>query len=183
MKNRAVFLDRDGTLARDDGYCRRPEDFHLFPDAPKAVKLLNEHGFKIVVVTNQSGIARGIFTGETLEQIHKKMRDGLERGGAKVDSIYFCPHHPDDNCECRKPGTGLFRQAAKELDIDFKQSYMVGDMAKDIEAGKALGCRTIFVTTGPEKETSAQPDYIAENLYGAAEWIVKNTRADGRNSK
>ncbi len=174
MGNRAVFLDRDGTIAEDAPYCSRVEDFHILPTVPEAIKLLNENGFRVVVITNQSGIARGYFTEETLAQIHQKMKDELMKHGAKVDAIYYCPHHPDDGCECRKPKIGLFHKAAKELNIDFHNSYMVGDMQIDIDAGRAAGCKTVLVTTGPDGGNSVtdSPDHIAENLIGAAQWII-----------
>ncbi|MBA7502773.1 D-glycero-beta-D-manno-heptose-1,7-bisphosphate 7-phosphatase [subsurface metagenome] len=184
---KAVFLDRDGTTARDVHYCRKPEDFELLPTVPEAIRLLNENGFKVVVITNQSGIARGYFTEETLAQIHQKMTGELAKYGAWVDAIYYCPHHPDDGCECRKPKTALFHKAAEELNIDFKLSYVVGDMQMDIDAGKALGCKTVLVTTGPQPLVSspkspvsspqppiASPDYTARNLLESARWIVDN---------
>jgi len=195
--NKAVFLDRDGTIARDVHYCRRPEDFELLPTVPEAIKLLNENGFKVVVITNQSGIARGYFTEETLAQIHQKMKDELAKYGARVDAIYYCPHHPDDGCQCRKPKTALFLKAAEEHNIDLKNSYMVGDQQMDIDAGKALGCKTALVTTGPQPQISSpkspvpgpqsvnfkprtlnselqMPDHTAESLLEAARWIVHN---------
>jgi histidinol-phosphate phosphatase family protein len=176
--NKAVFLDRDGTIAKDVHYCRRLEDFEILPTVPEAVRLLNENGFQVVVITNQSGIARGYFTEETLAQIHRKMEDELQKHGAWVDAIYCCPHHPDDGCECRKPKTALFLKAAKELDIHINSSYVVGDMPMDIDAGKVLGCKTILVTTGPQPPTSNPkplvdpPDYIANSLLEAAKWII-----------
>lgn len=175
MKNKAVFLDRDGTIARDVHYCRRVEDFELLPTVLEAIKLLNANGFKVVVITNQSGIARGYFTDETLAQIHRKMEGELSEQGAHVDAIYYCPHHPDDGCECRKPKTALFHQAAKEVGINLGLSYVVGDMQMDIDAGKALGCKTILVTTGPQGASSIidPPDYAAESLLEAAKWILR----------
>lgn len=179
MGNRAVFLDRDGTIAEDVHYCRRPEDFRILPTVPEAIKLLNDSGFKVVVITNQSGIARGYFTEETLALIHQKMHRELARHGARVDAVYYCPHHPDDGCDCRKPGTALFRRAAWELDIDFGLSYVVGDLPMDIEAGKALGCRTVLVTTGPEdaNKPSDAPDYVADSLIEAVRWIKRHADA------
>lgn len=173
---KAVFLDRDGTIAIDAHYCSRVEDFKLLPTVPKAVKLLNDNGFKVVVITNQSGIARGYFTEETLAQIHQKMKDELAKHGARIDAIYYCPHHPDDGCDCRKPGTDLFRKAVLDLDIDTKTSYVVGDMQMDIDAGKALGCRTILVTTGPQPPAASSqlPDHVASDLLDAAKWITTN---------
>jgi histidinol-phosphate phosphatase family protein len=175
---KAVFLDRDGTIARDVHYCRRPEDFEILPTVPDAVRLLNENGFKVVVITNQSGVARGYFTEETLAQIHDKMRRELARYGAWVDAIYYCPHHPDDRCECRKPKAALFHRAAKEHDINFDRSYVVGDMQIDVAAGKALGCHTILVTTGPGKgeDIVDPPDYVADSLLQAAQWITRQAK-------
>lgn len=178
MSFKAVFLDRDGTIARDVPYCSTPDDFNLLPTAAEAIRLLNKSNFKVVVITNQSGIGRGYFTEETLSRIHEKMEHELKQQGARVDAIYYCPHHPDDGCDCRKPKTALFRQAAEELDINIGNSYVVGDMPGDIDAGKALGCRTVLVTTGPGKRDgiSNPPDYIARDLLEAAQWIVENAR-------
>ncbi len=172
--NKAVFLDRDGTIAQDVPYCRSPDDFELLPTVPQAIKLLNDNAFKVAVITNQSGIARGYFTEETLAQIHQKVRDELAKHGAHVDAIYYCPHHPDDGCDCRKPGTALFHKAAKDLNIDFKTSYVIGDMQMDIDAGKALGCKTVLVTTGPKGRNNVvdPPHYVAPSLFSASKWII-----------
>ncbi len=164
MDNKAVFLDRDGTIAKDVHYCPRPEDFELLPSVPEAIKLLNENSFKVIVVTNQSGIARGYFTEETLAQIHQKMKDELAKYGARVDAIYHCPHHPDDGCECRKPKTALFLKAAGEHDIDLKSSYVVGDMQMDIDAGKSLDCKTVLVTTGPQSPVPSPQSPVPNHL-------------------
>lgn len=177
---RAVFLDRDGTIAKDVNYCRRVEDFEILPNVPQGIRLLNEQALRVIIITNQSGIARGYFTEETLSLIHQKMKDELDKSGAWVDAIYFCPHHPDEGCECRKPKPVLLLKAAKEMDIALDISYMVGDDAKDIEAGRAAGCKTIRVTTGPNRGDSQgqniRPDYIASNLYEAAEWILEDAK-------
>lgn len=177
MGSRTVFLDRDGTIARDAPYCRRVEDFELLPSVPDAIALLNNNDFKVVMVTNQSGIARGYFTEEILGQIHNKMKKELEKCEARVDAIYYCPHHPDEGCGCRKPKTALFRQAAEELAIDLSRSFVVGDMQMDISAGKSLGCRTVLVTTGPNggKDIIDAPDYTADSLLEAAQWIIRNS--------
>ena len=174
--NRAVFLDRDGTIARDVRYCRRPEDFEVLTTVPAAIRLLSDHGFKAVVITNQSGIARGYFTKNTLTQIHKKMVGELKKYNARLDAIYYCPHHPDEGCDCRKPKTALFSKAARDLDIDFRHSYVIGDMQMDINAGKALGCETVLVTTGPEggNDIVDPPNYTAATLLEAAQWIIAN---------
>jgi D,D-heptose 1,7-bisphosphate phosphatase len=157
------------------------EDFEILPTVPEAIRLLNDQGFKVAVVTNQSGIARGYFTEETLHLIHEKMRRELARWGAHVDAIYFCPHHPDQECGCRKPKPALLLQAAEDMSIALRLSYMVGDDAKDVEAGKAAGCKTVLVTTGPNQDAAARqgqrPDFIASTLYEVTEWILKDAKS------
>ena len=175
MANRAVFIDRDGTMARDVHYCGHPGDFELFPDTAKAIKLLNEHGFKVIVITNQSGIARGYFTEETLAEIHEKMKKELGKEGAWVDAIYYCPHHPDDGCDCRKPKPKLALQAANDHHIDLKRSFVVGDLQMDLDLGKAVGCKTILVGDSPPgtDNQGAIPDRIASDLLQAAQIILR----------
>jgi len=174
--NRAVFIDRDGTIAPDVNYCSRPEDFEIFEGTPQAIRLLNTSGFKTVVITNQSGIARGYFTEDSLSRIHRKMINELGKHGAGVDAIYYCPHHPDDGCNCRKPGTGLFQQAVKEHGIELEKSFMVGDTQTDIDAGRAAGCRTVLVTTGPRQgsDITTPADFTANSLLEAVQWILRN---------
>ena len=172
MTNRAVFIDRDGTMAKDVSYCSCPEDFELLPNTGKAIRLLNEHGFKVIVITNQSGIARGYFTEEMLAKVHEKMKDELAKEGAWVDAIYHCPHHPDDNCQCRKPKPKLALQAAKDHDIELKDALVVGDLQMDIDLGKAIGCRTILVRTPPMNDESPKPDIVVSDLLSAAQIIV-----------
>jgi len=177
---RAIFLDRDGTIAKDVPYCRRVEDFEILPAVPQGIRLLNEQGFKVVVITNQSGISRGYFTEEMLSQIHHKMKEELAKYDAWVDAIYVCPHHPEERCECRKPKPALLLQAAKELGIALQSSYMVGDDEKDIKAGRAAGCKAVLVTTGPNgnrEEKGKLADYIAGDLYEAAEWIIEDMKS------
>jgi D,D-heptose 1,7-bisphosphate phosphatase len=171
---RAVFLDRDGTIARDVNYCRRVEDFEFLPTVSRAIRLLNENRFLVVVITNQSGIARGFFTEATLEQIHRYMEEELAKDHARLDAIYYCPHHPDDGCPCRKPEPGLLFKAAAELGISLPDSFMVGDNNKDVAAGRRAGCRTVLVTTGPDnyREITTPADYVAGDLWDAASWIT-----------
>lgn len=180
-KHRTVFLDRDGTIARDVHYCRRVEDFEILPTVPQAIRLLNENGFKVVVITNQSGIARGYFTEETLLLIHQKMQEELARCNARVDAIYFCPHHPDEGCLCRKPKPALLLRAAVEVNIDLTLSYMVGDGQMDVQAGKAAGCKTVLMATGPNQgenqSLNQAPDYVADSLYKAVEWIIRDLQS------
>jgi len=172
--NKAVFLDRDGTIAKDVHYCRRPEDFVLFLGAARMIKLLNEHGFKVIIVTNQSGIARGYFTEETLALIHEKMKEDLAKEGACVDGIYYCSHHPDEDCRCRKPKPKLVLQAAGDFDIDLKHSFVVGDLQMDIDLGKSVGCGTILVGTPLSTNgEGAVPDAIVSDLAEVTRTILE----------
>ncbi|MFC1947583.1 D-glycero-beta-D-manno-heptose 1,7-bisphosphate 7-phosphatase [Chloroflexota bacterium] len=174
MKNKAVFLDRDGVICKDVNYCSRTEDFELLPTVPQAIKLLNDHDYLTIVITNQSGIARGYFTHETLTDIHQKMIDELSRFDARIDDIRYCPHHPDEACNCRKPKTALFEQAIQEHAINITASFIIGDRQQDIDAGRTLGCRPILVTTGPDhsEESLKEADYTASSLLDAVNWIL-----------
>lgn len=179
--SKAVFIDRDDTINRDVPYCSRPEDFELLPNAGDGIRLLNEDGFKVVVVTNQSGIARGHFSIETLAQIHRKMRDELAKNGASIDAIYYCPHHPGDNCECRKPKTAMILQAARDLDIDLSVSYVIGNSEADIEMGKRAGCLTVLTTISGKNDDSTHrisPDFVAPNLQEAARWVISRAKLE-----
>ena len=175
---KAVFLDRDGTIAYDAVHCGRPEDLRLIPGAAQAVRLLNDAGFVVAVVTNQSAVARGYVTEAALEAIHGKMRADLALGEASVDAVYFCPHHPSDGCDCRKPEPGLLLRAAREMDIDLSRSFMVGNRAHDIEAAAQAGCRPVLVAdeAAPEERAAQPPEYEAADIYDAARWIVQEAR-------
>jgi histidinol-phosphate phosphatase family protein len=172
--NRAIFFDRDGTIAVDVQYCRRPEDFKLFAETPKVIRALNKQGFKVIIVTNQSGISRGYFDESTLEKIHKKMKADLARKGAHIDGIYYCPHHPDDNCSCRKPKPALILQAAADCDIDLENSFVVGDLPKDIDLGKAAGCHTILINqSDTDSYKSSVPDVIVASISNIPNIVLK----------
>ena len=180
MSCRAIFLDRDGTINRDVHHCHEVGQFELLPTVPEAINLLNHHGFKVIVITNQSAIARGYLTHNGLTKIHDRMLEILAKSGAIINGIYYCPHHPDDKCKCRKPATDLFEQAVKEHDINIQGSYMVGDMATDIKAGINAGCRTVLIANGSTTSVenlqymNVKPDFIVENLMEAATWILSN---------
>jgi D-glycero-D-manno-heptose 1,7-bisphosphate phosphatase len=159
----AVFLDRDGTLCREVGYLRDPRDFAWIPGARRAVASLNRAGFAAVVITNQSGIARGFLDEDTLGRIHERMTSSLAESGAQLDGIYWCPHHPQvgeapwrQECRCRKPAPGLLERAAAELDLDLEASWIVGDSSRDLEAGAALGLPGLLVATGKGVDQAAQ---------------------------
>lgn len=179
--NKAVFIDRDDTINRDVHYCSRPEDFQLLPGVGAGIRLLNQERLKVVVITNQSGIARGYFTEEMLERIHQKMTDELAKYGARVDAIFYCPHHPNEGCECRKPKPKLAHQAIKQLNINPRQSFSIGDRLMDVELARAIGCKSVMVPSEHGKEelknSSLFPDYIASDFESAAKWIIEQNQA------
>ncbi|MDR1922140.1 MAG: lipopolysaccharide heptosyltransferase II [Candidatus Adiutrix sp.] len=181
----AVFLDRDGTINYEAGYLSRPEDLKLLPGAARAIAALNRSGFKVVVVTNQSGLARGYFSLADLERVHLRLRELLAAEGAGLDGLYFCPHHEEGcvpefarPCDCRKPGLALFELAARELRLDLARSFWVGDRLRDIEAADIFGGRGVLTTTGYGLAEAAalssagrQPHLVAPDLWRASEWI------------
>lgn len=176
---KVVFLDRDGTISKDSpNHIKSWDEVHFFPNSKQAIKLLNDNGFNIIIITNQSVIARGMVTVEELDNIHNKMIDELEEYGCKIHKIYYCPHHPDDGCGCRKPQPGLLIKAAQENDIDTSKCYMVGDRIMDVEAGKKVNCKTIFIKSNygmdELKNSIKKPDYIARDLLDASKWIIKD---------
>lgn len=175
-----VFLDRDGTIAEHVPYLRRPDDCRLLPQAGEAVALLNRAGLPVIIISNQSAVARGFVTIEALEGIHQVLRTQLAQYGAWLDGIFYCPHHPDEGCACRKPRTGLFTKAAADLGVSLAHSFMVGDQEIDILAGRVAGTKTILVRTGPppgpDCEQTATPDHSAATLYEAVPWILQEAK-------
>jgi D-glycero-D-manno-heptose 1,7-bisphosphate phosphatase len=151
----AVFLDRDGTLNVEKGYVHRSQDWEWIPGAAAALRRFNRMGFKVVVVSNQSGVARGYFSVEEVERFQRWIARECARRGARVDAFYFCPHGPDDRCSCRKPKPGMLRRAAREMKLDLSRSWMVGDHASDVGAARAAGVAPIFVLTGHGREERA----------------------------
>ncbi len=195
MKRAAVFLDRDGTINEEVGYLREPGALILIDGSSEAVRRINEAGFSAVLVTNQSGIARGYFTEAMLEVIHARLCAALAEVGACLDGIYVCPHHLEGSvaaytrkCDCRKPQTALVKQAARDLNIELSDSYMVGDHFKDIELARNSGMRSVLVLTGHGQEEwdradavmRSWPDYVAANLSGAVDWILANRNRSAR---
>ena len=180
---RAVFLDRDGTIIEDIGYLDECSKIRFLPRVSEAIKLLNENGFRVIVTTNQSGVARGYFTEETLREINRYIQESLSRQGALIDKTYYCPHHIEGiieeyrkECHCRKPNPGMIKEAAVEYDIDLKGSFVIGDKISDIEAGHRAGCKTVLLADRgyPEEEIASMPDYIAADLYEAVRWLVSS---------
>jgi len=182
IRYKAVFIDRDETINRDVPYCRRTEDFELLPTVGTGIRLLNQGGFKVVVITNQSGVGRGYFTEEMLEKIHRKMADELAKYGASIDAIYYCPHRPDENCECRKPKPKLAYQAIEDLHIDAQQSYVIGDRLMDVELAGNIGSKSVMIPTEfgrhELKEYNVSPHYIASDFESAARWIIQQFEHD-----
>jgi D-glycero-D-manno-heptose 1,7-bisphosphate phosphatase len=179
-----VFLDRDGTIAEEVGYLNHISRFHLLPFAAGAIRRLNEAGMAVIVVTNQSGVARGYFPESLVHEVHALMKRQLQEAGARIDAIYYCAHTSADSCACRKPKTGLPERAAREHGIDVKRSFVVGDRRGDIELARNAGARGILVRTGyGEGELAwhaakwpAQPDHIASDFADAVDWILERSR-------
>ncbi len=179
---RAVFLDRDGTIVDDPGYLHKPEDVKLLPGAAEAIRRLNTAGYLAVVVTNQSGIARGLYTVADYRAVEKRLNELLAAaGGARIDASYFCPHHPQapEPCACRKPRTKLFLDAQTALGIDFKNSWWVGGRLSDVQPGRALGGKGILVATGQgnlhQGQARAMGVTVVADLLTAAAEIVRLT--------
>lgn len=177
-KQKAIFLDRDGTINKYVGYLRKPEEFELLPGVGEAIRKINASGYLAIVVTNQPVIARGEVTVDELQLIHNKMETLLGKEGAYLDGIYYCPHHPDKgfagevtelkiDCECRKPKPGMLLKAARDFNIDLKQSWMIGDGQNDIKAGKIAGCKTVLIGVddyGQDKTVSSVLDFVNKVL-------------------
>ena len=190
-KKIAVFFDRDGVLVALNEYNRdknlefitRKEDLELLPGAVEAVILLNKRGIEIIIVTNQPQVARGLIDEKAVQNINKEFEEMLKRKGAKIDASYYCPHHPSAGtssytikCACRKPLPGMLLQAAKEHDIDLKNSFIIGDRISDIKAGQLAGCKSIGVKTGyacNDGFADATPDYMADDVLSAVNYILE----------
>jgi D-glycero-D-manno-heptose 1,7-bisphosphate phosphatase len=199
MKNHtAIFLDRDGTINEEVGYLDSIDKLKLFSNTAKAIRLINESGMKTIVITNQSGVARGYFTEDFVRTVHSHIQKLLQEKGAVIDAYYYCPHHPTDgigvylqSCVCRKPEAGMLIKASHEMDIDLTCSYTVGDMLKDIQVAGKVGAKGVLVKTGYglntiekdlmlESAGIIQPHYIAENILDAVKWIMNDRQQDRR---
>lgn len=176
----AVFIDRDGTIHEDADNLSKLDDLKIFPQAIAAVKLLNKFRIPAIIVTNQPVVARGWVTERWVNNTHKEIVARFKKERAKIDKFYYCPHHPNANlkkyriiCKCRKPEAGMLKQGAKDFKVDLKKSYIVGDSFRDIEAGKKVGCTTIFVRTGGGDIRESKPDYFFPDLLEAVKFILK----------
>jgi len=187
MTNKAVFLDRDGTLNFDPGYLGNPKNLKLFPDSGNVLaELKNKHHFKLIVISNQSGIARGIITEEEVISVNKELNKKLLEFNVQIDAFYYCPFHPDfsskEECLCRKPSPKMIFDAARDFNINLSNSYFIGDSASDIKAGKSADLITILVKTGYGAESISIlqkennfPSFVANNLIEACKFIINNS--------
>ena len=183
----AIFIDRDGTLSHEVGYVNHPSRFRLFPFAVDAIRTINQAGVLAVLVTNQAGVARGYFPESMIEEVHGRVREALDAGGAHLDGLYVCPHHPTEgqppyrqDCPCRKPRPGLLRRAEQELGADLARSWVIGDRHGDLELAWTVGARAAMVRTGyglgeltyQASRWKRQPDLVADHLLEAVERIL-----------
>jgi histidinol-phosphate phosphatase family protein len=180
--DKAIFYDRDGTLNDElNGYVHKLEDFKLLPGVIEGLKNLSEK-FVFFVVTNQSGIGRGMYKKEDMDKFNEKLVNELKKENIEIKQIYYCPHHPDEKCDCRKPNIKHIKHAEKEFGIDLKNSWVIGDHPHDIEMGIRAGCKNIYLTTGHGEKhinelekNSIRPHFIAENFLQAAEFIINHS--------
>ncbi len=187
-----VFLDRDGTINHECGLFYKKEEFELLPGAIEAIKLLNSNGFLVVVITNQPGVAKGMYSEKDVHALHHHMIDLLELGGAKLDAIYFCPHHPEKGhvgedprykieCECRKPGISMLQDAAKKFHVDLKKCWMVGDRTVDVKAGHNAGCKTIVLKTGAagkDGKFDVKADFECDTILDAVMLLIQQSKEE-----
>ena len=184
-----VFLDRDGTLIEEVGYLSHLDRIVLYPWSIESVKLLNRAGFKVVVVTNQAGVARGLFDEDFIDEAHRFLDQKFGDGGAMIDKFYYCPHHPEASveayrceCDCRKPKAGMLWKAAQELQLELSHSFVIGDRLSDLRLGQAVGARSLLVRTGYGETTAreltddVEVDYTAPELMTAVAWILRQSK-------
>jgi D-glycero-D-manno-heptose 1,7-bisphosphate phosphatase len=176
---RAVFIDRDGTVSEEIGYMYHAGLYQPFPWTGPAIRKINESGMKAVLITNQSGVGRGYFNESTVDEVHGILNAELRRHNAALDGIYICPHHPDAGCDCRKPNPGMLLRAEKDMQIDLKRSYVIGDKYVDIELAHRVGATSVLVLTGygreqreSHKTNPQQPHFVVENLMDAVDGIL-----------
>ncbi|MFC1921389.1 D-glycero-alpha-D-manno-heptose-1,7-bisphosphate 7-phosphatase [Chloroflexota bacterium] len=183
---KAVFLDRDGIIIKDTGYIGEVARVELLPSVGEVIRLLYDNGFKVIVITNQAGVARGYFTEEAVQEVNNFIKESLAQEIAIIDDFYYCPHHVEGvieeyrkECYNRKPNPGMIEKAESDYNIDLKQSFIIGDKSSDVEAGYRAGCRTILLTgqdyQGSIKNSDVIPDFTAHDLHEAARWLVEAT--------
>jgi histidinol-phosphate phosphatase family protein len=167
---RAVFLDRDGTVIEDVGYPSDPDEVRLIAGAAEGIRLLRKSGLATVIISNQSGVGRGLFTMTDLERVHARTSELLSEAGAELDGAYYCPHAPDAGCDCRKPATGLIERARRELGISHRGCIFIGDKASDVEAGAAAGCETVLF--GDTESAAVEPTWHAADWPETIELLI-----------
>jgi histidinol-phosphate phosphatase family protein len=180
----AVFLDRDGTVNVDYGFVCKPEDVKLLPGVVEAIQELNKAGIPVFIISNQSGVGRGYYTEKGVKAVNEEIRRQLEEQGAIVKGFYYCPHAPEENCECRKPKLGLIRQAEIKSGLDLKRYYTIGDKPSDVELARNVGGTGTVVLTGQTKQEdiaswTVQPDFVAQNLFEDVKWILRDIKEKG----
>lgn len=185
-QDKVIFLDRDGVINRDPEnlkyqYVTKWKEFKFLPGAKRAIKKLTDASYSIYIISNQAGISKRYFTMKALGTITRNMRKELVKAGGRITDVFYCPHKTEDNCDCRKPKAGLFKKALKGGAVDFKKAFFIGDNIKDVQAGRAIRCRTLLVLSGKTKSRNskgwpAKPDFIKRNLLEAVEFILKMDR-------
>jgi D-glycero-D-manno-heptose 1,7-bisphosphate phosphatase len=193
--HRAVLLDRDGTVSEEVGYVNHVDRFRIYPFAAEAIRRLNRGRVKVVIVTNQSGVARGLFPESLVRELHERMREELSHSQAFLDGVYYCPHHPagkvvpyNIECDCRKPKPGMLRRAAEDLGLDLRRSYVIGDKYTDLETAFGVGARAALVLSGYGKgemqynscRWPRQPDFVGNDLLAVVDWVLSQTAVPER---
>jgi D-glycero-D-manno-heptose 1,7-bisphosphate phosphatase len=168
-----VVLDRDGTVVVDRDYLDHPDGLELLPGAAEGLRRLHQQGYRLIVISNQSGVGRGLFSGERLDEINARLLQMVRAAGADLAGIYSCPHRPEEGCECRKPGTQLLLQAAHELGFDPKASVVIGDKASDVELGRRVGAMTLLINNDPSARTEPPADHVVPDLTAAARLVER----------
>ena len=174
---KVIFLDRDGVINKDPGfggYVTSWQKFEFLPGSLEALRKLNQAGYEVIVLSNQAGVAKGLYTLKDLDEISTNMTREIEKAGGKISSVHYCPHRDEDNCGCRKPKTGMFHKATEGLEVDFADTFFVGDNKTDVLAAKDIGCRSIFVLSGITKleDLDVRPDFVARDLLEAVDKII-----------
>jgi D-glycero-D-manno-heptose 1,7-bisphosphate phosphatase len=190
--NRAILLDRDGVINEDrDDYVKSWAEVRFIKGARRALKQIHQAGVPIVVITNQAAIGRGIISESDLSDIHTRLQGAIKKSGGSILKFYYCPHHPDDQCRCRKPKSGLLKRAARDLNLNLADCFFVGDALRDVQAGRRAGCRTVLVQTGQGKktlqkiltgQTSITPDWVCDNLASATPLMLNYFKSEIPNS-
>ncbi|OGX28149.1 MAG: hypothetical protein A2879_01820 [Omnitrophica WOR_2 bacterium RIFCSPHIGHO2_01_FULL_49_10] len=183
-QDKVIFLDRDGVINRDPEnlkyqYVTKWKEFKFLPGAKRAIKKLTDAGYSIYIISNQAGISKRYFTMKALRTITRNMRKELAKAGGRITDVFYCPHKTEDNCDCRKPKAGLFKKALRKGRIDFKDAFFIGDNIKDVQAGRAIGCRTLLVLSGKTKSRNskgwaAKPDFVRRDLSDAVELVLRS---------